>query len=134
MDARNNCDLIRELYAAFGKGDVPTVLAAFDPNIRWVEAENSPLADQNPYIGPQTVLEGVFMRLGSEVDGFTVTPSLFTDGGDTVLVEGRYTGKVKSTGTLLDAQFAHVWRLHEGKVVSFQQYTDSWQWNNAFGK
>ncbi len=133
MDARNNCDLIRGLYAAFGKGDVPTVLAAFDPNIRWVEAENSPLADQNPYIGPQTVLEGVFMRLGSEVDGFTVTPSLFTDGGDTVLVEGRYAGKVKSTGIVLDAQFAHVWRLHEGKVVSFQQYTDSWQWTKAYG-
>lgn len=74
------------------------------------------------------------MRLGSELEGFAVNPSCFTDGGDTVLVEGRYTGKVKSTGALLDAQFANVWRLNGGKVISFQQYTDSWQWTKAYGQ
>ena len=132
MVTPNNSDMIRDLYAAFGKGDVPTVLATFDLEIKWFEAENVPLADHDPYIGPQSVLEGVFMRLGSEIEAFSVNPSRFTDGGDTVLVEGRYTGKVKATGTVLDAQFAHVWQLRGGKIISFQQYTDTWQWKKAY--
>ena len=33
----------------------------------------------------------------------------------------------------VDAQFAHVWQLHSGKVVRFQQYTDTKQWVEAAG-
>jgi ketosteroid isomerase-like protein len=56
------------------------------------------------------------------------------DGGDTVVVEGRYYGKVRETGISLDAQFAHVWHLRDGKVVGFQQYTDTKQWADAIGR
>ncbi len=35
-------DTIANLYAAFARGDVPTVLAAFAPNISWTEAEGFP--------------------------------------------------------------------------------------------
>jgi ketosteroid isomerase-like protein len=31
-------------------------------------------------------------------------------------------------GARLDAQFCHEYRFRDGKVVSFQQYTDSAQW------
>jgi uncharacterized protein len=55
------------------------------------------------------------------------------DGGDTVVVEGRYRGKMKTTGTPVDAQFAHVWHLRDGRVVGFQEYTDTKQWAAAAG-
>ena len=61
-----NVEIVQNLYAAFAKGDVPSVLQKFDPKIVWNEAENFPYADGNPYIGPQAVLEGVFTRLGAE--------------------------------------------------------------------
>jgi ketosteroid isomerase-like protein len=32
---------------------------------------------------------------------------------------------MKSTGTAIDAQFAHVWELRDDKAIHFQQYTDS---------
>ena len=57
--SQENAKLIEALYAAFGRGDIPTVLAAFDPNIEWTEAENFIYADGNPYIGPEAVLQGV---------------------------------------------------------------------------
>jgi len=34
-----NAEIIESLYAAFAKGDVPTVLGSFDPQIEWNEAE-----------------------------------------------------------------------------------------------
>jgi ketosteroid isomerase-like protein len=90
-------------------------------------------ADGNPYAGPQAVAEGVFQRLVADVENFVVHPQRFIDGGDCVVVEGRYRGRLKATGTPVDAQFAHVWQLRDGKVIRFQQYTDTKQWCDAAG-
>ena len=128
-----NADIIRGLYEAFARGDVPTVLGLFDPQIEWNEADGVRYADRNPYRGPMAVAEGVFGRIISEVDHFAAIPSSFIDGGDSVVVQGRYKGKVKATGTMLDAQFAHVYTLRAGLIVRFQQYTDTAQWTEALG-
>jgi ketosteroid isomerase-like protein len=128
----NNVDIVKNLYAAFGRGDVPRVLGGFDPAIQWNEAESFRYADGNPYKGPDAIAQGVFQRCVTDIDGFTVAPENIIDGGDVVVVEGRYQGTLKSTGTRLNAQFAHVWRLRDGKVVQFQQYTDTKQWAQAF--
>ncbi len=126
-----NADVVKAAYDAFGKGDVPAVLGTFDPHIQWREAENFLYADRNPYAGPQAVAEGVFQRIVSDVENFAVVPERFVDGNDTVVVEGRYRGKMKTTGKAVDAQFAHLWQLRDGKVVRFQQYTDTKQWAEA---
>lgn len=128
-----NSDIVKGLYAAFANGDLPAVLGAFDPGIQWNEAEGFLYAGGNPYVGPQAVAEGVFQRLGADVEGFHLVPAHFIDGGDTIVVEGRYGGTMRSTGTRVDAQFAHVWHLRDGKVVRFQQYTDTKQWASAAG-
>jgi hypothetical protein len=131
---RSSADDVRALYEAFGRGDVPAVLGAFDPQISWSEADNFLYADGNPYIGPEAVAGGVFQRIVSDVDGFAVVPERFVDGGETVVVEGRYRGTMKATGTPVNAQFAHVWTFRDGKIVRFQQYTDTRQWADAAGR
>ena len=125
-------DMIRGMYEAFGRGDVPTVLGAMGDKIHWKEAENAGWADGNPYIGPNAVLEGIFMRKGAAIDALTVTPINIIDGGDIVAVEGRYTGTVKATGKPLNAQFVHVWGIDNGTIIRFQQYTDTQQWSEAY--
>lgn len=129
----SNVDIVKGLYAAFGRGDVAAVLGAFDTGISWREADGFLYADGNPYIGPQAVAQGVFQRIVTNVEGFNLSVENVIDGGDTVVAEGRYRGTMKSTGTAVDAQFAHVWQLREGKVVRFQQYTDTRQWAAAAG-
>lgn len=126
-------EIVMAIYDAFGKGDVQVVLDTFDPGIEWREVENFLYADRNPYVGPQAVAGGVFQRLVADVENFAVLAHRFVEGGDIVIVEGRYRGKVKATGQPVDAQFAHVWELRDGKVVRFQQYTDTKQWAQASG-
>lgn len=126
-------EIVGGIYDALGKGDVPAILGALDPRIDWQEAEGFLYADGNPYVGPQAVAEGVFQRLVSNVDGFAVIPENIIDGGDTVVVEGRYKGTMNATGRPVDAQFAHVWEIAGDKVVRFQQYTDTAQWREAAG-
>src|SRR5918993_586990 len=96
--SQENVQIVRGLYEAFGRGDVPTVLGHMDQSIEWHEAENYIYADRSPYVGPQAVLEGVFVRLGSEWEGFTVTPEEWLDAGDRVVVLGTYGGTHKATG------------------------------------
>ncbi len=59
--------MIRDLDDAFARGDAAAVLALFDPQIRWQEA----------------------------------------DGGETIVALGRYTGRFRGTGQVVDAQFAY---------------------------
>jgi len=121
-------ETIQAAYAAFGRNDPSVLFGAMEPAIAWHEAEGNPLADRNPYVGAQAVGEGVFGRLMAAIAGFSAVPDTFIDGGDHVVVLGRYGGTMKATGTLLDAQFCHVYRFRDGKIVSFQQYTDTAQW------
>ena len=121
----SNTEPVRALYAAFAKGDMPAALATMADDIVWNEAENYPYADRNPYIGPQAVLMGVFARIGGDWENFAANSEELIDGGDTIVSLGHYTGVCKATGKPMRAQFAHVFRVKNGKIAGFQQYADT---------
>ena len=121
-------ETIKAAYAAFGRNNPSVLFGAMDAAIQWNEAEGNPLADRNPYVGPQAVADGVFARLLAAVDAFTVVPDTFIDGGDHIVVLGRYGGTMKAGGATLDTPFCHVYRFRDGKAVSFQQFTDTATW------
>lgn len=119
----DNTGIIRGLYDAFDRGDVEAVLAGFDPDIRWTEAEGFPYG--GTYTGPEAVLEEVFTKLATEWDGFVAVPEEFVAEGDTVVAMGQYSGTYRQTGKTFRAPFVHVWRLKDGKVARFTQHTDT---------
>ena len=119
----NNVELVSSLYDAFAKGDVPTVLGAFADDIEWTDAEGFPTG--GTYKGGNAIVEGVFMPLVTDWDGFAVRPEEFLDAGGTVVALGKYSGTFKQTGKNMTVPFAHVWRIREGKVFKFDQYTDT---------
>ena len=118
--------LIKSVYEAFGRGDIPAVLGFFDPAIEWIAADNSPVADHSPYRGLQEVSEGVFRRVVADFD-VSIEVDELLDAGDKVVMLGFYNGVRKATGKRFRAQAAHIWTVAAGKVVKFQQYTDTYQ-------
>ena len=114
---------VQSLYAAFAKGDVPAVLGCLAADIAWTEAEGFPYG--GTYHGPAAVLDGVFMKLGMEWDGFAAVPGEFIDAGDTVVVLGIYSGRYRATGKSFQAHFAHVWKMRDGQAYRFTKYTDT---------
>jgi len=130
----SGASVIRGIYDAFGRGDVAAVLAALDENVEWYEAEHVTYWRGGPFVGPQAIVDGLFSKLGADFDGFRVDVERIVDAGDTVLAEARYRAKAANgTGKPLDAQVAHVWDLRDGKVVRFQQYTDTWLFAEVTG-
>jgi ketosteroid isomerase-like protein len=126
-----NVDALHELYAAFGTGDVATVLGAMDEEIDWQEPTGLPFEDQR---GPQAVAENIFGPVTTQLEAFSVTPDDFVDGGDIVAVTGKYGGKGAANGVVLDAEFVHIWRFGaDGKITGFRTYTDTHLWRQALG-
>lgn len=119
---------IQAAYAAFARNDHSVIFAAMAPDIQWHEAPGNPLADRNPYVGARAIGEGVFGRIRAAIDGFSAAPDRFIDGGDDVIVLGRYRGTMKHSGEPMDAPFCHVYQFRDDRIVSFQQYTDTEQW------
>ena len=119
----SNLKSVQDVYHAFAKGDIMAVLGFLRSEIEWTEAEGFPYG--GTYNGPKAVLEGVFMRLGSEWNGFAAVPDEFIDAGDTVVALGKYSGTYKKTGKSFQANFAHVWKIRDGKAITFVQYVDT---------
>ena len=127
MKTDQNIQTINTLYNGFSMGDMPTVLGLMDSKIEWNEAESNSLADGNPYIGPDAILEGVFARLGANHEYFGLQDVKIHGMNDhKVLATLRYDAKVKATGKTYNAQVAHFWTFNdEGKIIAFQQYADT---------
>lgn len=116
-------DIVRGLYAAFARGDIPTVLGVLAPDASWTEAEGGPYG--GTFIGPDAVLKNVFMKIGGDWDGYSAIPAEFVANENTVVAIGEYAATYKATGKSFKAPFVHVWKFRDGKVISFHQHTDT---------
>lgn len=131
-ESNDNITIINGIYESLSKGDIDAFKAQLIPEAEWNEAENFLYDDGNPYIGADAILKGVMGRIGAEWDNFIVDERN-THGmlNNKVLVTGRYKATHKITGKKINAQVAHLWSLKDGKVISFQQYTDTKQFADA---
>ena len=118
-----NKELIQRLYDSFASGDIAAVTAVFADDIAWTEADGFPLA--GTYIGPQAVVENVFMRLGEFSDNWGVVVDRLVADGDTVVADGKYTWNDKRSGQRCEVRMAHVWTLADSKAISFLQHVDT---------
>lgn len=135
FETPSNLRVIDGAYKAFAVGDIPSVLGVMDAKIVWNEAEGNAYADGNPYIGPDEVLNGVFARIGADHEYFKLTDiKLHEMSNNQVLATLRYKAKIKKNGAEYNTQAAHLWTLKDGKVTNFQQYVDTKQLADAFGK
>lgn len=120
---RTNLQIIQAHYAASSRGDIEGMMADVAPNIRWTEMAGFPCA--GTWIGPGEVAENVFQVLGRDWSGYRFTPERLIDGGDEIVGVGTYSGTFKSTGRSMSARAVHVWTLEQGRIVCFEQFTDT---------
>lgn len=89
----------------------------------WTEAAGFPYA--GTYQGFDAIEKNVFARLGSEWDGFNFAVEDYVAAGDKVFAYGTYSGTNKATGKFFEARVAHLWKLEDSKIISFEQFVDS---------
>jgi uncharacterized protein len=119
-----NKEIISSAYESFAKGDVPAVLALMDPQIEWTLAEGWPLYE-GTLVGPQAVVDRVFMRLGEIGENFALHIDQLVAEDETVVALGRYTWNRNDSGEPAEVKMAHVWTLAAGKVTAYHQHVDT---------
>ncbi len=121
-----NIESAKEAYAHFATGNIPAVLAIFDPAIEWHECKGMPFVkDEGIYVGADAIVTNVFMNLPVFFDGFNIAVSEIFDAGDKVVMVGYYQGTNKATGNAFKANATHVWTFKGGKLIRFFQAVDT---------
>ena len=128
-----NLEFVRGIYSAYSRGDVDAFTGALHPNIEWRFADSFVYGQTNPIVGRDNVRNGSLRALAEEWTGFDGELDELLDAGDEIVGLGHYVGTNKKTGKRLRAQFAHFWKVKNGKVVRWRQYTDTLQFADAAG-
>ena len=121
--SQENVALLRGAYEAFQRGDIDAVMKAFDPNIEWYSPGPADLPTAGKRRGQAAVSE-FFAALDNMVEIQRFEPKEFFDVGDTVVVLGEDTSRVKATGRMIEGEWAHVCTVRNGKMIRFREYAD----------
>lgn len=119
-----NLDLVRATYEGSPQENGKNLLAILAADARWTEAAGFPYA--GTYVGAEEIVAGVFERLRTEWEGYRAQVHTYLADGERVAAFGVYSGTYRKTGKAMTASFAHLYRLESGKIVSMEQYVDSY--------
>jgi 2-(1,2-epoxy-1,2-dihydrophenyl)acetyl-CoA isomerase len=124
---------VRELYAAMAAHDGRAIRAALHPEFVGEVTDGMPLGAGGVHAGPDAMLAEVWGPVFVHFDVAVEPQECLPAGPDAAVVIGRYRGSGRATGTRLDAAFAHVFELRDGRVARLRQFTDSAAWRRAAG-
>ena len=116
-----NVGVIQQLYQAFGRGDVPTVLSLVDANATWVNPYGKghfPGQWGKPCRGHNEIA-AFFTAINEAVEVQGFDPYEMIADGDKVVVLIKWNGLVRKTGNPFAVMLVHVWTLREGKVIDY---------------
>jgi len=116
-----NTDVVKEIYAAFGRGDIPGALEHFTLDIDWdwYGPETIPFA--GTYKGRDGASE-FFWRIGANCEFHSFEQRDFYAADDAVVVQGWMDVTARSTGRRWDSYWIHLWNLKDGKVSRMREY------------
>ena len=123
MSEQQNLDVIRSVYAAFGRGDLDAVLAQLDPHVSW----RTPGAPDLPTAGLRQGVPAVREFFGLLLKTFDIAefrPQDFLAAGDKVVVLGVSREGPKGSGRLVDFRWVHVFTFTNGRIVAFEEPAD----------
>lgn len=118
-----NIAIVRAHYAASAQGNIDEMMVHISPQVRWTEMAGFPCA--GTWVGPQAVVDNVFAVLGRDWVGYRFELQRLIDAGDHIVGVGSYHGTYRATAKAMQARVVHVWKLLNGKIVAFEQFTDT---------
>ena len=129
----DNVQIVQGGYADFLSGNIPGVLNRFGDEFMFTVAG----APDIPYAGTKRNREELakfFQDLGAMLNFTQFEPREYIANGDRVVALGRYAGTVRQSEHPFDNEWAMVWRIRDGKVVEFQEYSDVSEIRRGFVK
>ncbi len=124
LGVSTNAEVVQETYEAVGRGDIPALLDLLTDDVEWT-FQGPPVI---PFAGTRRGREGVaqFFSLITETLEFEwFEPREFVAQGDTVVALGFERALIKPTGRTFEQEWAHLYKLRDGKVAKFLAFEDT---------
>ena len=123
MSAQENVQIVKEAFAAIGRGDMQRVLALSAEDIEWiVPGEDWPLAGtRRGHAG----LADLFRTASETVETSLMEPREFVAQGDRVLVVGFARGRIKATNRAWEDHWIFAITVRNGKLTNIREYLDT---------
>jgi uncharacterized protein len=117
-------DVVQQAYAAFGQGDIPTLLKLITDEVDWECVAPKTL----PYAGrrrtPQEVAN-FFESLPQADDIHAFEPREFIEAGEHVTVLGWEKTTAIDTKKLFETEWVHVFTVKSGKITRWRGFFDT---------
>ena len=124
MAEQENVKVVQDAYASFGRGDVQALLNDLDEQVEWHLPGEGLIPQAGTYHGRDGVAR-FFQILDQTTEFSAFEPRQFIAQDDRVIALGWYQGKAKATGRSFESNWAMSFVLRDGKVLKFQEYTDT---------
>jgi uncharacterized protein len=133
MSEQANEQVVLRLYAAFGQGDMQGIMDVLAEDVDWLfvgRPEDVPFAGQRH--GHEQMKE--FFRIVGETAGeiYEFGPREVMSFDDKVLVLGHERVRVRATGRVFETDWAHLFTVHDGKIVRLREFYDTATMAEAF--
>jgi uncharacterized protein len=126
----SNLATVQEIYAAFGRGDIPAILDTLADDVCWDHLPDGGGAQRHdvPWLRERTGRDdvaGFFEALGA-LEFHVFAPTVILADGDTVVALIDEDVTVRATGERFRDATAHVWSFGpDGRVIAFRHLTDT---------
>jgi ketosteroid isomerase-like protein len=113
--------VVHQVYQAFGRGDVPSLLDLIGDPVDW-EFVGSPGL---PYAGPRRSRAEVgefFAAVSSADEIHAFEPREFIDAGEHVTVLGWERTTARDTGKEFSSEWIHLFTVRDGKVTRWRGF------------
>ena len=128
----SNVELIANLYAAYGRGDLDGFVADLADDVDWAaEAQSTSVPWYGHYHGRSEV-PGFIQAIAANDDVTEFTVVGMTSNDTDVIATIHWTYTVNTTGKTAAMFMQHWWRIDNGKIVWFRGSEDTEQSAAAF--
>jgi ketosteroid isomerase-like protein len=124
-------EVVKKFYAATQAADGAAILAILHPEFQIHTAPGLPCDAGGTFHGPEEALIRVWGAIFKAYDTAPYEETWQETANGTVVVTGRYRGIARATGRAYEAEFAHLWRVTDGRISWLHQYTDTALWHEA---
>ncbi len=122
MSTQENVQIVKDFFAAIGRGDKQGLLALVAEDIEWiVPGKDWPLAGTHR---GHAGLENILQKASETVETST-EPREFVAQGDRVLVIGFAKGKLLATNKTFEDDWVFAITVQNGQVKSIREYIDT---------
>jgi uncharacterized protein len=122
MGTQENVQIVKDMFAAIGRGDMQGLLALFAEGIEWIIPGEWPLA--GTHRGRAGVVD-LFQKFSEMLEISLSEPREFVAQGDRVLVAGFSKGRVKATNRTFEDHWVFDLTVRNGKVTNIREYIDT---------